>query len=166
MKVSGPVGAKCVDVAKKLDGLELAAEFEFKHITHAEVVSGRYCDGLQSGTVQVRINGGESSDGESDGWRGTIEHAMRIAAADHGGRHCRSIGHIAAEGETSIGEDGAFQGKAGAHVRASAVAAGFRSGEKREAAAHFRSLLFCGRGGIVKDPQNGAIGNRTQSPLP
>src|SRR5579863_3791264 len=93
---------------------------------------------------------------------------MRKAGAQHAGGDAVPVGQIAAETKMSLGENGAFEGEVGAHVRSGTVAGGGGAGEERERTAQvvglFLSLQRQGR--IVKHAQDGAIGDGTKSPLP
>ena len=155
-------------MAQELDGLKLAAELQFQNVADGKLVARGKSQRLQ----ELRCAGWDrkARNGARSGPALAAEPSARrwrITGAQHRGRQTFSVAHVAAEGQMAVGEDGALQGKAGAHVRSAAIAIGGRSGEERKRAASTRGPASRRRKrGIVKDAQNGAVRDRTQSPLP
>ena len=73
--------------------------------------------------------------------------AMRVARREPPRSADSAVGHIAAEGQASVGEDRALQREAGAHVGTGAVTAGGRAGDERQRALQIMVLLFRGNAG-------------------
>src|SRR5208283_5185890 len=102
MEIRRAVGAKCADVSQELDGLQLAAKFEFQNVAEREVVAGIERQRLQRRVMQIAIGGGEPMDRQTYSRLGAIVEVARKAGVQNSCGQTLPVTQIAAEGQTAI----------------------------------------------------------------
>src|SRR5215472_12954563 len=103
VKISRTVRADAVEVAEELNGLQLAAEFQFEGVAEKELISRRKRQRLQRGVVQVGIRRSKTTCGHANHGRGSVGEVTRIGGAHDGGGNGLAVSNISAKCQMAIG---------------------------------------------------------------